>query len=472
MSDAKAKSAPRRKAQARERPARRGKQPAKVAQPKVAQAPRQRTAPKPKPQRPKPKPRPPPKIAGGKFNSDGSISLQCNIRVVDRTPRVSRHTGVGLKAVRAAIAANPSGVVAAQWDRVQQMAGVEAMNRRNESGTVNMSAPQSAGTGLSGCAALYAKALSNPFGDFKELPCTPCSPPVQSQRWRGSTRGTFQTGTGNIGYVMVAPYVSNYDGAKINYTVSPTYTQVGSAKPLAGVLGEVPAMDPTLPYTTAQLNGGISSRLVGCALRVRDYANSGNVGGLLFGYQCDDAVTLANNLTFNQIMALPQDGIAAALQGPMKLGETENEWTTLVYRPQDMESLDFSPDNGTPINNRYTMIIVALAPGVVQTYEWELVSFYEYTGISLVGATLTAPTSLQASHADSVGLDRVLEAAQRLPLSMSPAEWVSQMAVGSVGAMANSDSAARTVEDLMGTDGLPTATVGKLIGNLIGFLSL
>jgi len=125
-----------------------------------------------------------------------------------------------------------------------------------------------------------------------------------------------------------------------------------------------------------------------------------------------------------------------------------------------------------PANPKATIMIVAQAPDIshAQAFEVEYTEFFEYTGVAVVSTTLIAPPDLVMSHSDDVGLDRVLQAAERIPKSLAPAEWVSQMAVGCVDSMAHSDTAARTVEDLMGIAGLSGGTIGGLVKTLVSFL--
>jgi len=293
------------------------------------------------------------------------------------------------------------------------------------------------GTGLSDCAAMYAKAISNPFGSFDNLPCVPMSPPTPTQRWKTTTRGVFVTGTAGFGFVSIAPFVSAKDTLKLFFT-SGTFAGIVPSGPGVGVTG---VADGQLPYTAASLGTGIVSRLVAVGVRVRNITQLLNVGGTLNIVQLDDQQTV-NNFTFANLNALPDTTVV-----PQALG-AQGDWTVLVWRPMGLSSLDFTPDDGVGANANPTMIVYAVAPspGVVNSYEYEMVSFFEYQGQTAA----VSPPNLVLSDADQVGIDRVLDASQRIPISPTPEEWQRQMAYGLVEAIAHSDSVARTIEDLIG----------------------
>lgn len=393
------------------------------------------------------------------------------------SPSSSRFVNNGMKRLRDLASGKIShdSVTKEQWAVALQH--IEATASRSlESGAVSgTNAAGVAGSGLSECAALYAKAIANPFGSFDTLPCVPCSPPIPTQRWRSFTRTAMQSGTQGYGWVVVKPFVASFDLAKLYTTQATLFVGTGSTAINYAAAGVQGAADPTLPYTNNQMTSGMSGRLVGLGVRVKNTTQASNISGALFACLLADNDN-ASNYTPLQIIALPQTIMIAnydeADQKALSLGEESGTWRTLLWRPSEMLSTDFQPDDGTAQNLNGTVVIISQAPaGVVQSYTVEMVEFWEYQGVAIVGGTASTTPDTELSHADTVGMDRVLQAAQRMPASLDANEWVEQMAVGTVDAMAHSDSAARTVEDLVGLSGLNGGLVNGLVHTLISFLA-
>lgn len=403
------------------------------------------------------------RVAGGK------IELRYRLRKIGRLTHVSDSITAAFARAAAAAALDKTG-------NTTRRLALLATRGDNEIHTSvigeAVTGEAAVGTGLSDCAALFAKAIANPFGRFDKLPCVPCSPPVETQRWRSAIRGVCQTGTAALGYVMVAPYVAGNDYTKVTTTGS-TYTGGLGANPAFSGVGIAAILDPGLPYTTANLTNGIVARLVGLGLRWRNITKASDVGGTITVVQLQDGDS-AVNYTLEQIQAMQNAVMVPQALNALPIGDIENTWQTLVWRPQDMSSLDFIPDSGMASKNTdATFIIVLDCPGATSTMsiQWELVEFFEYAGIAVSGGVITAPPELLVSDADTVGLDRVLAGAQRIPLSCDPKDWCTQMSVGVVEAMAHSDSAARTVEDLTGSGGLGTRAINTIVDTLFSFLA-
>lgn len=328
--------------------------------------------------------------------------------------------------------------------------------------------PGSAGglkVGLAECAAMYAKAVANPFGTFATLPCVPCEPPVESMRWRALRKGTMKTngvaGQG-LGFIVAKPFCSGNDQNSI--FVSTAYALAPSVAVDVGAAGVTAVTKANLPYSATDMGSTVLARLVGCAIRIKNASALGNVGGLIFAGQVDDTDNLLN-YTPAQLEAMP-DWPTVRPSAEVQDDDTqEGGWATIVFRPQGMNAIDWYTWSG-PSDNNPTFAIFVQDPGAAQTYFYEYVEFWEFTGSS---TTITLP-AVEVSDSDPVGLARVMEAAQRMPLNLEQDEYCKQMAVGCVEEIAHSDSVAKTVEDLLGT----ALSIGKavpMIGSLFDFLS-
>lgn len=336
--------------------------------------------------------------------------------------------------------------------------------------TLANSSAASQGTGLSDCAALYAKAISNPFGTFEQLPCVPCTPPVETQRWCSKTRGTFGTGEAGYGSLVVAPYPPDNGTAKYCYTNS-SFTGATNI-PIAAGVGSLAVADTGLPYTAANFANGMQARLVALGVRWRNITAAGQVAGICAAVQVEDDIT-ANQLTFGQVITMPQAVVVPNVIQALKIGEQQNTWNTLVWRPRDMGSLDMYPDLQMAIdtNTNFTMIVVASSTAdEPQYFEFEIVEFFEYTGIAISGGVVTGPPAITISDADAVGVDRVLAGAQRAPLDLAAESWAEQISVGIIDAVAHSDSSARTAEVLSGSAGFGVGQAISMANALMGYL--
>jgi len=316
-----------------------------------------------------------------------------------------------------------------------------------------------AGTGLSACASWYAKAVSNPFGQFDELPCVPCEPAVPSYRFRNLSRRAFTTGAQGVGFVMIAPQDWANDDPSISITTT-LFNGTTYSLPAAGVTRSVRS---GLPFQVASADG-ISGRLVGLGMRCRNITQALNVGGLLIGSTVDTQSDLTN---YSQQQVLDSTDSVLA---PQALSD-QTEWSQIVWRPkQDMDrSFQPSGDNST-INANPSMGFLAIAPGVLvpQTYEVEIQEFWEFIGES--PTTSERVPGVENSHADPVGLARVSDGSQTMPDDLTKEAWARETAGGIVEAIAHSDSVAKTVEDLMGLAGMTLPIAGKLAASLLGFL--
>lgn len=321
--------------------------------------------------------------------------------------------------------------------------------------------PMLAQAGLADCSLLYAKALTNPFGLFEELPCVPSSPPMMTYRYRLVSRGTFTTPpTANLyGFVAVAPF----QGANnVNSIWTSTAAYAGLNPFAVGGTGVTPSTR-ALPFATAAFDG-IQGRLVGLGLRVRNITQALNVGGMLFGIIADRGENIAS-ITSANFTSDPRTILV-----PQALSD-QTRWSTVIWRPGDLSDLDFL--GGTEDFSFQTTPSIGFcaisSSGNSQTFEFEVVEFWEFVGES--NSQSVRPPDLTASHSDPVGLSRVLEGTQYNVLSADQEDWNLHTAHALVDSIAHSDSVARTVETLVGPI-VKSLPLGKMVSSLIGFLGL
>jgi hypothetical protein len=314
------------------------------------------------------------------------------------------------------------------------------------------------GTGLSPCAALYAKAVMNPFSTFDELPCVPCMTPQPTQRFRLLKRGTFVIGTASVGWISWCPRNPTSDVRSVQYT---TAAYAGTQFAQAVTAGTVQAQKDAMPYANADFfdpNASKSSRCVASGMRIRYVSALQSLGGTVLGCRTESKSALSV-FTEAQLTANPDNVFTAVAP----------DWLTLLYTPQESEDTDLTegPVNwstSTEGNLNYGFLVHG-APGL--TFEWELVEFHEFAGAD---STFNSLPGVTKTHADPVGLSRVLEGVQMPIKDLDHKPWVKEACDTVIEMMAHSDSAARTVEDLLGLAGINMGGVAKLATTLLGFI--
>lgn len=321
-----------------------------------------------------------------------------------------------------------------------------------------------AGVGLSECALNYAKALANPFGGFDELPCVPDAPPVPSYRFRAVTRGTFSTGGAagnNSGFVCIIPRNCGNATSTV-FTSFGAYAGSSFSKTVGATVAGAPRS--SLPFVAAAFDG-IQGRLVGLGIRTRNISQALNVGGILTGIQADAGEDIST-WTAAQVTSDPRSVLLAQAL------EEQTKWCTLVWRPTDISDLDYV--GGTEdfsMGTSPSMGFLVNGPGTTtQTYEFEIVEFWEFIGASATQGV--RPPELVNSHADPVGLARVMGGIQDTPLTLDSKEWVEKSAQAIVESVAHSDSVSKTVEDLLGFAGMSIPAAMNMVKSLTSFLAL
>jgi hypothetical protein len=321
------------------------------------------------------------------------------------------------------------------------------------------------GTGLSHCAEIFAKALVNPFGEFDELPCVPCAPSDMTYKFRNITRGSFSTSsTTGVGFVSWAPQNPANDVGAI-FASGTGFTGTSFATTGVGVSA---ISKQNMPFTFTQIAGGaagfIAGRLVASGIRVKNTTANLYKQGSILACRLPTGSSLAG---FNAAQ------LGSSIEN-VKEEASRNGWFCWNYIPQDQEDLDFvdaSTNYSTSPKGfaNFGLLVqgAALSPNN-STFDYEIVEFWEFTSSN---PSVTLP-SLTKTHADSVGLDRVVEAVSVPVQTLAIKDIADHVSRNIVDSMAHSDSAAKTVEDLLGLAGLALPAINQIAGSLSTMLLL
>lgn len=250
---------------------------------------------------------------------------------------------------------------------------------------------------LSRCAELYAHALNDPFS-LNALPCIPDAPAKNTLRLKCLARGVGAINTVGIGWVAVDPLDFGTTGNAVAYSVA------GGSSPsivtTAGTEASVLASNSVIQESTIGTGFvDVQFRCVSVGLRVRYIGTTLNASGRAVGLTVPDFSTIAGK-TQTDILRY---------QEATQESFADRRWHVIVTPPFDEPEV-FHP---IPVSAFNTAFIV---DGVVgQQFEFELVGFYEYTGI-LPGK--------QVSECDPIGYQAILTlAVQRGAQSFWNQSW-------------------------------------------------
>jgi hypothetical protein len=334
------------------------------------------------------------------------------------------------------------------------------------------------GVGMAPCSLNYLKALVNPFGEFQDLPCAPCTPAVQTYRFRNVMRGTFSTGTlttgsGGVGW---APFLPANDVSQANagapacwYTTS-AYSSASATMPVAiPTTGVTTVTKAALPFPNAAFatsGNYLSARLVGCGLRVKNVTAPLYRQGTLYGCQLPKRSAATN---MNRLLT----GVSPAMGSSIEESTTQEGWRYLNWRPTDEDDIDFldgAINHATSDHGNFCMAFWVQGASMTNpsTYIWEVVEFWEFYGQT---TTYQLPSSTR-THSDPVGLSRALEAVSVPANSLGLPEYIRGASERVVDAMAHSDTVSKTIEDLLGLAGMAMPAIGTLVGGLSKALAL
>jgi len=210
----------------------------------------------------------------------------------------------------------------------------------------------------------YARILVHPF--TAPLTGIPTYPAVPSVHARCVEAGVFKTGSDGIGFVLATPTISN--GSTVAYvSSSTTFAHEGYANATAVL--SIGAPFANTDFGTDKLK----SRVVACALRVRNTTEYGNRGGQAYLFQQPDGDPL------DTLPATSSNCRRYAQQGCWKAVPSDGSWATIHWRKTEPNQYDYAPQGYASLALK-CLSCYAVANSQVQTYEWELVTIGEYIG--------------------------------------------------------------------------------------------
>lgn len=146
---------------------------------------------------------------------------------------------------------------------------------------------------LGACAKKFAIAMARPFSTEAYGACIPLAPSRPSQKIHAIQRFVMNTGTANVGFILMSPCLAN-DAVNI-YTTGSTFAGTDLNPVITGALttsttGVTPLVCSTMPYAKADLlgsgdnNAAVSGRIVSVGIRITYAGTELNKGGWGYAY--------------------------------------------------------------------------------------------------------------------------------------------------------------------------------------------
>jgi hypothetical protein len=250
--------------------------------------------------------------------------------------------------------------------------------------TRRMASPASS---LSSGAADYAVVLRDPFdGPIVGIPAA--FPPLPSGKARYWARGTFTTGSGGVGFVLMNPFNAIVNDLALVYQTGSTYAGTTLTTAATGVT----TASSNSPHNNSNFgNGYLQYRIVSAGLRVYPTMAEIDLNGVYAMLRNPDNQTLN---TFDQTNILAYE---AASRLPI---DSSRRPVCVLFAPVNPEELDYGVQ--TPHTSKACMGIMVTGTAS-KTFAWEAAVVVEEVGSYAHGET--------PSHADPDGFAAVLNAA-------------------------------------------------------------
>jgi len=274
---------------------------------------------------------------------------------------------------------------------------------------VQKRAPPKLALKVSDCSMRYMATLCNPF-QAEPGACVPCDLfPLPSQKIRAFTRGSFQVGTGGVGFIMAAPCSANNSPA-LAFTQAASVVD-SSINVNSNITGNQTQLLAGLPYTSAQVSGTVQARVVAMGLRVRYAGTEAGRSGTIIAYEDQDHQGLGTpggtTTNYNSVQ-LNSSAMASRPSG-------DGSWDATVCSsgPCTPIELEFS-NNGAyphvPVASQtlnaaaYLLIMVKGIAG--DQYDFECYEHIEYIGTNVQAKT--------PSHADTAQYGSIIQASKEI----------------------------------------------------------
>jgi hypothetical protein len=252
-------------------------------------------------------------------------------------------------------------------------------------------------TNISMCTRMYTRALTNPWGDFSELPCIPDALIVPSKKVKTTSRGTMSTGTTGVGWIVVDPFLMVEQGGtltsqfvsypvlatNINYNTTSYYPFTTSALQ-PGVFA--PTVNSEFASGYLESNPQMQLRLVGAGVKVRYVGNTLYDQGQITIYRSPGNWEIAGGSTSSTLLQDFRTSRDALRKGP---------WYYVTYCPDDPNYLGYKPyywynpivdtvGNGSYATHRSLMLYIdGASTSTTAPFEFEVDCYYEVIGPNL-----------------------------------------------------------------------------------------
>lgn len=281
---------------------------------------------------------------------------------------------------------------------------------------------------LSEVASKYLQSYLKPFDFTVRQACIPTTPSYPTYKVMGFIRGTGYIGLQGMGFVAMAPCITN-DGAAVYYTTA-AYNQsmvAQAASDSANLSGgaNIPAVATfnNIPYTTAQItsttpNAKIEGRIVSCSLRAQFTGTELNRSGLVYAYADPEGDNVLGGPHTNATAGSGYTVATISEKEATEIYPVTKGFTQLVALPPYSYALDFTNQNASAVRQAFPytsseyntlnsnsqgsaslLIMFTGVPG--QSFYYEAVVHAEYVGAGVVQSLLSETFS------DVVGLDAV-----------------------------------------------------------------
>jgi uncharacterized protein YeaC (DUF1315 family) len=246
---------------------------------------------------------------------------------------------------------------------------------------------------LSMCAKDYLSVLTNPFQFIPRGVCIPDLYDSPSKKERMLSRGFFVCGAAAVnGFVMVDTASLAFKDLLAIYASNGSYVSDGFPVTNA-TTGVTAGANAQAPYTSAQVGvgqGNVQYRIVGVGLRIRYTGTELNRGGRIIPFRHPQNAPFAG-YTVSSVLGFNQVGTSVV----------DRRWHCVAYIPIDSSDYEYKTTTvaGSVTNIGCIGFITTNSGGTTPTqYEWEVVSYVEYTG---------TVDNVTPSHSDIGGMSAI-----------------------------------------------------------------
>lgn len=200
----------------------------------------------------------------------------------------------------------------------------------------------------------------------------PDGSPLSSLKQHCFSKGTFETGSQNVGFVAVQPWLGSVTGSCGTYSLN---GYPGNTITSTTAAGQVASLGTNSMFATGDIGPSplAQYRLISACLRVRYTGTELNKGGTIHALQHPEHESI-DGITIPGIDLYRQAGRF----------QVSREWTTVNYIPTNSGTVYYETFAGVPAN--MFMGIMVESPQN-NTFDYEFYGNYEYAGRNMRGQT-------------------------------------------------------------------------------------